>query len=218
MRQPSQNLKFDLTAGRLCLDFANTVDKRGSGNPEDKLSGYEELVAFGLQTGVFSRAESRKLWRQGRQDKIEASKLFRQAVELREMIFRVLSAMADGREVSGADAGALNEALQELSACALVVSGPGKVAWRWVEKSSGVARLLGRIVRSAVEVLTSDDIDRVKRCASEKCWWLFMDRSRSRNRRWCAMRTCGSQHKAKAYYKRKTIARKHGKAATNRIS
>ena len=214
MKQPSHNLRFDLTAGHLSLDFANTVDKRLSDNPEDKLSGYEELVAFGLQTGVFSFSESRKLWREGRQDKIEASKLFQQAVDLREMIFRILSAMAAGREVSEADVGTLNEALQELNAGALVVPGPGQVAWRWVEKSTGVTRLLGRIVRSAVEVLTSDDIHRVKRCAAEKCCWLFMDRSRSRNRRWCEMRTCGSQHKAKAYYKRKTIARKHQKAAT----
>lgn len=118
-----------------------------------------------------------------------------------------------GREVSEADADALNDALQKLNAGSLVVPVPGQVAWQWVEKSSGVARLLGRIVRSAVKLLTSEDIERVKRCAAEKCCWLFMDGSRSRNRRWCEMRTCGSQHKAKAYYKRKTVVRKHGAAA-----
>jgi predicted RNA-binding Zn ribbon-like protein len=214
MKQPSHNLRFDLTAGCLCLDFANTVDKRLSSNPEDKLSGYEELVTFGKQTGVFSLSEFRKLQREGRQDKSEASILFKQAVDLREMVFRILSPVAAGREVSEADAGALNDALKKLNAGSLVVPGPGQVAWRWVEKSNGVARLLGRIVRSAVEVLTSDDIERVKQCGAEKCCWLFMDRSRSRNRRWCEMRTCGSQHKSKAYYKRKTVARKHGTAAT----
>ena len=183
MKQPSHNLRFDLTAGCLCLDFANTVDKRLSSNPEDKLSGYEELVTFGKQTGVFSLSEFRKLQREGRQDKSEASILFKQAVDLREMVFRILSPVAAGREVSEADAGALNDALKKLNAGSLVVPGPGQVAWRWVEKSNGVARLLGRIVRSAVEVLTSDDIERVKQCGAEKCCWLFMDRSRSRNRR-----------------------------------
>jgi predicted RNA-binding Zn ribbon-like protein len=214
MKQPSPELSFDLTAGCLCLDFANTVDKRLSSNPEDKLTGYEELVAFGKQTGVFSLSESRKLRREGRQHNSEASRLFQQAVDLRELTFRILSSVAVGREVSEADADALNDALQKLNAGSLVAPGPGQVAWRWVENSSGVARLLGRIVRSAVQVLTSDDIERVKRCASETCCWLFMDRSRSRNRRWCEMRTCGSQHKAKAYYKRKTAARNHGRVAT----
>ena len=33
---------------------------------------------------------------------------------------------------------------------------------------------------SAVELLTSDDIQCVKRCAAEDCDWLFMDDSRSR--------------------------------------
>lgn len=216
MKQPSNNLSFDLIAGCLCLDFANTLDKRLSSNPEDKLSGYEELVAFGKQTGVFSHSESRKLLREGRQDKSEASRLFKQAVDLREMVFRILAAVAAGREVSEADAGTLNDALRKLNAGSLVAPGPGQVAWRWVEKSSGVDRLLARIVRSAVEVLTSDDIERVKSCASEKCCWLFMDRSRSRNRRWCEMRTCGSQHKAKAYYKRKTVgAKARGSSSTD---
>jgi predicted RNA-binding Zn ribbon-like protein len=215
MKQPSDKLKFDLTAGSLCLNFANTVDKRLSANPEDKLSGYQELVAFGQQTGMFSLSELRKLQRQGMQDKREASRLFAQAIDLRETIFRTLSAVAAGREVAEADAYALNDAFQKLNVIALVVPGPGQLAWQWAEKSSGVARLLGRIVRSAVEVLTSsDDIQRVKRCASEKCCWLFIDRSRSRNRRWCEMRTCGSRHKAKAYYKRKSTARKHRRPAS----
>lgn len=214
MKQHLHNLSFDLTAGCLCLDFANTLNKRLSSSPEDKLRGYEELVTFGKQTGVFSHSESRKLLHEGRQDKTEASRLFKQAVDLREMIFRILAAVAAGREVSEADAGTLNDALQKLNAGSLLVPGSGQVAWRWVEKSSGVDRLLGRIVRSAVEVLTSDHIERVKRCAAEDCCWLFMDRSRSRNRRWCEMRTCGSQHKSKAYYKRKTGARKHRTEAT----
>jgi predicted RNA-binding Zn ribbon-like protein len=214
MRHPSHNPGFDLTAGCLCLDFANTIDNRLSSNPADKLRGYEDLVAFGKQAGVFSLSESRKLRCEERQDESEAARLFRQALDLREMIFRILSAVAACRKVSEADANALNEALQKLNADSLVVPSPGQVAWRWVEKSSGVARLLGRIVRSAVRLLTSEDIERVKQCAAEKCCWLFMDGSRSRNRRWCEMRTCGSQHKAKAYYKRKTVDRKHGVAAS----
>ncbi|MFI5058677.1 MAG: CGNR zinc finger domain-containing protein [Candidatus Acidiferrales bacterium] len=203
MKQPSPKLTFELTGGRLCLDFANTVDKRLKNNPEDKLSGYQEFVAFGQQTGVFSLSEARKLLREGRKNKGEASRLFHHAVALREVIFRILSGVAAHHEISKADVGALNAALQRLNTDSRVAPGNGQVAWRWVEKSSGAGRLIGRIVRSAVEVLTSDDIERVKQCASENCGWLFMDRSRSRNRRWCEMRTCGSQHKARAYYQRK---------------
>lgn len=207
MKQPPRKLTFDLIAGRLCLDFANTLDHRLSGNPEDKLSGYADLVEFGQQTGVFSASEAQKLRHEGRKNKGEAARLFHHAVALREMLFRILSGVAARREISKADAAALNAALQRLNTDSLVAPENGQVPWRWVEKSSGAGRLVGRIVRSAVEVLTSDDIQRVKECAAETCGWLFMDRSRSRNRRWCEMRTCGSQHKARAYYQRKKAGR-----------
>jgi len=210
--RPSK-LVFDLTAGCLCLDFANTLDKRLSGHPEDKLCGYGEFVAFGRQTGVLSLAEARELHKVGRKDTGEASRVFRRAVELRELVFRIMSAVASGGLVSAEDAKELNDALREHSAATLVAPMRGQAAWRWIEKSVGAGRLLGRIVRSAVDVLSTEDILRVRRCAAETCCWLFLDRSRSHNRRWCEMKTCGSRQKAKAYYQRKTADRKKREAA-----
>jgi len=202
--------KFDLLAGNLCLNFANTIDKRHSEAPEDQLDGYEALIAFGQQTGEFSPSEAQTLLREGAKQKEKSSRIFQEAFELREMIFRILTAVAARREVAEADAAALNAALRRANAESLIAPGKTELAWCWVEKDTGAERLLEKIVRSAAALLTSEDIERVKRCASEKCEWLFMDRSRSRNRRWCEMRTCGSQHKAKAYYHRKTAREKRG--------
>lgn len=198
--------KFDLLAGSLCLNFANTIDKRSSPIPEDKMDAYESLIAFGEQTGEFSPAEARTLLREGTRQREKASRIFQEAIALREMIFRVVTAVATRREVAKADVTALNAAMRRANAESLITPSKTQLAWRWVEKSTGAERLLGKVARSAAELLTSEDIERVKRCASEKCAWLFMDHSRSRNRRWCEMRTCGSQHKAKAYYHRKTAA------------
>lgn len=207
MDRPSRaKVKFDLTAGCLCLDFANTVDERSSAQAEDKLSGFEALVAFGQQTGIFSPGEARELRERGQTNPKEAARVFLQAVELRELLFRILSAVVSGREVTEEDAKALNGAVQELNASMVIAPVRGQFAWRTVEKNGGVGRLIGRIVRSAVEVLTSEDIERVRKCAADTCWWLFLDRSRSHNRRWCEMRTCGSRQKAKAYYRRKTAS------------
>ena len=209
MERPAPaRVKFDLTANCLCLDFANTVDKRSSAQPEDKLSGFEALVAFGQQTGIFSRAEARELREPGKTSPEEAARVFRQAVELRELVFRILSAVVSGREVPEEDAKALNGALYELNSSMVVMPVRGQLEWRTVEKNGRAARLIGKIVRSVVEVLTSEDIERVRKCAADTCWWLFLDRSRSHNRRWCEMRTCGSRQKAKAYYRRKVASRR----------
>ena len=200
--------KFDLTGGHMCLDLANTVDMRLSGRPIDKLKGYEELIAFGQQAGVFSFSDAQKLQRQGRKDRSQASRLFQRVVALRETTFRILSAAATRHQVSEADVRAINAELQRLSSSSVVAPVKGQVGWCWVEKSNGVGRLVGSVVRSVVEVLTSEDIQRLRQCAAENCGWLFIDHSRSHNRRWCEMRTCGSQHKARAYYQRKTAGLK----------
>lgn len=54
---------------------------------------------------------------------------------------------------------------------------------------------------SAETLLLSDRLSRVKAC--DNCGWLFLDTSKNGARRWCNMLTCGSQTKAKAWYRRK---------------
>jgi predicted RNA-binding Zn ribbon-like protein len=206
---------FDLTSGRVCLDFVNTVDNRLSSQPQERLTGFAELVAFGEQAGALSASEARKLRRDGRENTRAASALFQRSVAVREMMFRILSAVTAHHQVSEVDVEAFNAVVRRSNACSLVTPGDGKAAWQWLDKSGDADRLIGKIVRSAVELLTSDDIQCVKRCAAEDCDWLFMDDSRSRNRRWCEMRTCGSRQKARAYYQRKKADRQHMSGRTH---
>lgn len=61
-----------------------------------------------------------------------------------------------------------------------------------------VGRLMAIIYNSRVD----GTWPRFKCCALESCGWAFYDSTRSRTKRWCSMRTCGSRHKAREYYKR----------------
>ena len=45
------------------------------------------------------------------------------------------------------------------------------------------AKLLGPVVWSAAELLTSGEIEQVKCCASETCGWLFLDKTKNHSRR-----------------------------------
>ncbi len=84
---------FELTGGRLCLDFANTVDDRPTDHPKDRLKGYEALVAFGLQAGILSNAEVRELASASRRYPRKGARIFREAMALRETIFRIFAAV-----------------------------------------------------------------------------------------------------------------------------
>jgi predicted RNA-binding Zn ribbon-like protein len=55
------------------------------------------------------------------------------------------------------------------------------------------------VARSAAELLQSEELGRVRRCDGEDCRWLFLDTSRSRNRRWCDMADCGNTAKVRRY-------------------
>ena len=67
----------------------------------------------------------------------------------------------------------------------------------------GYDLVLGRLMSIIYNSRVDGTWSRFKCCALDSCGWAFYDSTRSRTKRWCTMRTCGSRHKAREYYKRK---------------
>jgi predicted RNA-binding Zn ribbon-like protein len=76
-------------------------------------------------------------------------------------------------------------------------------SWVFADEGDELDRMLWPVAWSAASLLTSADIGLVRRCASPRCGWLFLDRSRNRSRRWCDMKGCGNAAKARRYYARR---------------
>jgi predicted RNA-binding Zn ribbon-like protein len=55
------------------------------------------------------------------------------------------------------------------------------------------AALLGEVARSAIEVLTGPDADRLHRCASDTCSMLFV--ATNARRQWCTAAGCGNRQR-----------------------
>ncbi|MEJ7682514.1 MAG: CGNR zinc finger domain-containing protein [Segetibacter sp.] len=55
-------------------------------------------------------------------------------------------------------------------------------------------------MNDSYETLLSDKLSRIKECGN--CGWLFYDSSKNGKRRWCSMKTCGSNVKALQWYHR----------------
>ncbi|MDQ1015697.1 putative RNA-binding Zn ribbon-like protein [Streptomyces afghaniensis] len=73
-------------------------------------------------------------------------------------------------------------------------------------RTGGVDEVLGAVARDAVDLLGGADFTRVRECSNEECTRLFVDLSRSANRRWCGMAECGNRHKVANYRKRRQAA------------
>lgn len=206
--------RFDLSGGGLCLDFANTWEDRA--RPEgDKLDGYDDLLAFARQAGLLSPRASARLAERARVRPDEAEAAFRTACALRESIYRIFSARADGGSAPEEDLERINRALPDALVGMRVerVERPGTgepepsedeptYVWSRCDASETLAAPLRPIVRSAAELLVSNDLVRVRECHGKSCTWLFLDQSRNRSRRWCSMETCGNRAKARRHYRR----------------
>jgi len=199
---PSEDSHF--IGGRLCLDFANTADWHARPDPEERLKTYSDLVSWSLDAGILSAADADKLARDAKKQKTQAEKVLARAVGLREALFRVFAALASGTQAPRKDLGVLNRQLSNTMHRARLVQRNSGFKWDVTGNRGDLDWMLDVVVHSAAELLTSEDLDRIKMCADDSgCGWLFLDTSRNKSRRWCDMRECGNRAKAKRFYQRK---------------
>ena len=65
--------------------------------------------------------------------------------------------------------------------------------------AGGVDGALGRIVGVVHTAMADGTWPRLKACPRHICRWVFYDRSKNRNSRWCAMSVCGNRVKTTRY-------------------
>jgi predicted RNA-binding Zn ribbon-like protein len=195
-----------LLGGQLCLDFANTVDWRLRDRPGDLMSSYADLVAWSRHAGILSEARARALLKEARKSPTTASAVFKQAVALRELIYRIFSHIAQGGMPAGADVAEINSALSDSLSRMRLVPAASSFEWGWEENGARLERPLWYIVQSAATLLTIGKLDRIRQCNDDHCGWLFFDVSKNRSRRWCSMEDCGNRAKARRHYRKNKAA------------
>lgn len=186
----------------LCLAFANTVHYYGGQDPRDELAAYADLVSWCKRAGVITEGERRQLRREAQRRFCEAAEIFNKAVELRGSIYRVFSAVIGGHQPAEADLLILNANVSEALASLQVMSTPNGFVWSWKGDNKDIARILWPIARSSAELLTSDQLNRLRECFGHNCTWLFMDTSKNQSRKWCSMSGCGNRAKSHRHYNR----------------
>ncbi len=196
---------ISLLGGRACLDFVNTLDWRGAEQPVEYLNTYHDLVSWCRHAGVISNKEARILVQQSEGRKTEENRVLRKAVLLRETIYRIFFSLSDGKGVPNKDLADFNTYLSEAMADSRIVWMEGGGRWDVKGEKTKPDWILNPVIRSAADVLVSDDPKRVKKCGDQACGWLFYDTSRNKSRRWCDMRDCGNRAKANRFYKKKTV-------------
>jgi predicted RNA-binding Zn ribbon-like protein len=195
---------FELTGGCLCLNLANTVDERRTSSPRELLASYTDLLDWGRQSGALPARDADRLAARARSRRAEAARALLRARSVREAIFAVFSAVAHRTRPSNGSLADLNRALARVLPKRQLVYCANGSEWAWRANAAlELARVVWPALASAADLLTSADVSRVRECAGVGCGWLFLDRSKSRTRRWCDMTVCGNRAKVRRHRARR---------------
>jgi len=198
---------YEIEAGRLCLEFANTLDWHGSDHPEETLHNYADLLQWARDRRVVDEQEVAHLQERAKREPELAGQVYRQALDLREAIYRTFSSLAMDDKPTLDDLDVLNAALARSLSHLRVAGGDLNYHWLWVNPDLDLDRMIWDISLSAGRLLASDELGRVRECADPHgCGWLFLDTTKNRSRRWCSMDGCGNRAKARRHYARQKTA------------
>ncbi len=188
--------------GRVCLDFANTMDWRTSAAPQELVPDYATLLQWSRMRGILPASAIAKLGAQARRKAAAAAAATDEARALRAEIWQAAEALRRGERLSLAP---LNHRLATLPPQPrLVRSGAG-----YVHDLPGksLAEPLWPVLWSLTALLASADAARIGCCQAEGCGWYFVDESPNRARLWCSSEICGNRERARrAYAKRRAGA------------
>ena len=183
--------------GALCLDFVNTIDPRLEPPREDFLPTFEALIDWSVFVGAADPAEAAALAAGAGRDPALAARVHDRALEFREALFELLRPPRRTGQPSAALAVVNRELRRALAGAELT---PAASNYRLASRpSADLGRVLWPVARSAAELLTSDELDRVRECDGHGCGWLFCDTSKAGRRRWCSMAICGNRAKARRH-------------------
>lgn len=159
------------------------------------LTGYPELVAWGVYAGALTTAEAAALRRLSRDDPGGARAAFARALDTRDRLDEIFRSLATGRSPSAAALARLRDDEADALGHAQLVRGT-TFAWAWRDDHT-LARPLRPVVHAAVALLTTGALDRIKGCGG--CRFVFYDETKNRGRHWCSMDDCGTTEKIRRY-------------------
>jgi predicted RNA-binding Zn ribbon-like protein len=194
----------------LALDFVNTVDWGEGELVHERLVDFAALTRWAAGAGVLQAQPAGALRRWASAHATAAAAVHREALRLRDTLQRLFAGMVHARPGAPPPEApfqelrlAVDEALSRRTLMRTSPKATGtSAAWAWRGWGEEPGCLRWAMAWSAAELLASPEVERLRKCAGPVCGWLYLDHSRNGLRRWCEMRTCGAQDKARRYYAR----------------
>ena len=201
--QTKQGFLFELSGGHPAIDFVNTIDMRPTCNSKELIPAFRDFCAWAEQAGILTREQHLTLIKNAKKQPSQAESARRGAVRMRECLFQIFSCVSDKKDVPAQVLQEWNQYVPRMIRHYELVSTRDGLMWKQQSSPIDFESILWPIIHTAVGLLTGDQSTRIRKCASDKCDWIFLDTSKRGNRRWCDMTVCGNRAKAQRFYSRK---------------
>lgn len=188
---------IDLVGGHVAVDFVNTVSWRlDDQRVIDRIADCQSLLDWSRRVRLIDSARYGALRTAAADDPGKAREAARRARRLRESLYLALEPRAADREPDPGDLAEFRDLLLDALGHAELA---GVRPLRWKVAVRDLHDLPHLLAIRALELLESGDVTQLGQCQDDACGWLFVDRSRSRNRRWCSSADCGNRARARRH-------------------
>lgn len=191
---------FYTVGGRTAVDFANS--SRRFGKDGEGLEKLEEFLSFLKSMDHLHEEDASSYHMYLFQNPERCLETMKRLREIRARFLAVLGQASSGWPIDPNFISELNDHLEEFKTFQKIMPTETGMALTEQLAEQGPEQLLYPILKEIAEFLVSDQIDKVRQCASDNCDLFFVNNSRNGRRRWCSMSTCGNRAKVNAYLKR----------------
>jgi len=207
MSRDPQRAATQFFGGRVCLDFANTLDWRTSADPQELIPDYVAFLGWCGRRGTLSPQTVKALELIARKKPAAAAAAQAELLSLRSEIWSICDALRRGER---SDLAFVNALLAQAPPQPPLVRTGGSYLHNLSGKT--LSEPLWPILWSLTAVLTSADASRIGCCQADGCGWFYVDESPNRTRLWCSSEVCGNRERARRAYakRRKKSAGKRG--------
>jgi predicted RNA-binding Zn ribbon-like protein len=168
---------------------------------DDQLRGYGQLLDWALERGVAPETVIDELREEAAADPDARRRALGRTWGFRRALHDCFRAVVRRETPAEASIAFINAAITDAPPAFLLARRADGIA---LAIPAGPPHdLLRPILVSALRLLASPDLGRLRECAAERCGRLYLDHTKNRSRRWCDMDTCGNRAKARRHQARK---------------
>ncbi|MDK2742058.1 MAG: ABATE domain-containing protein [Nitrospira sp. BO4] len=197
MKNRSQRFLF--VGNHPCLDLINTqlVVK---GEPRELLETFDDLFGWLIRARLLpvSQAKAAK----SHLNNEEAASLLERAKTLRATLRTIAEQVAVGGAVPGSAINTMNQFLAQRPGYPELLRTKEGITQRFHSLATQQVELLAPFLEAACDLLSSDRLCLIKKCANAACVLYFLDTTKNHTRNWCSMQMCGNRMKVAAHYRR----------------